>query len=161
MPEESCKAKLDLSDDDLYINCGVILYNVKRIKEKYTLNSALEVFAKEKERFTYVDQCFLNLFYKGDIGALSPEYNDIIYRVIKYTDSEIQKKNVNDIVIHFVGNIKPWKYLYNNKMYKIYWKYARKVYGDLYYFRWLFLSKILLVLSPVVVLIKRFRKVNI
>ena len=161
MPEKECLHRLGLSEEEPYVNCGVILYNVEKIKSAYSLENALTVFSKEKDKFTYVDQCFLNLFYRNDIGTIDSIYNDIIYRVNAYSKTQIEQKSKIDIILHFVGNIKPWKYLYDNKICSIYWKYGRRVYGEFYYFKWYVISHCFIIFSPIVKLIKKTRKVNI
>lgn len=160
-PEAECKSKLGLSDQDAYINSGVILYNVDLIKNRFTMNQALAFFVANESKFTYIDQCFLNLFYRNSIGYFPKKCNDVIYRINRYSKSQVKDKLDNDIIIHFVGNIKPWKYLYDSKMYKVYWKYGRCIFGSFYYYRWLILSRLLFVLKPLLKLIKKTRKNNI
>ena len=159
--EKKCKEKLGLSVNDPYVNCGVLLYNCSFLKKKYNLNDAINFFGENKEKFTYVDQCFLNLFYKDDIGILDSKFNDVVYRVNKYSRTDMKEKEKNSIILHFVGNIKPWKVLYDSKMYKIYWKYAKKIFGKFYFFRWYVVSRICFIFKPFVYFYKKTKKVNI
>lgn len=160
-PEEKCIEQLKLRDKNTYINCGVLLYNIGKIKKDYTLDGILSSFVSNQSLYTYADQCFINLFFQDDIGVIPIFYNYIIYRVLKISKS--QRKEIVDQgkIIHFVGNIKPWMYLYNNPMYKLYWKYAKSVFGNGYYLRWLFLSRLALIFQPFLNLIKKLRKKNI
>jgi lipopolysaccharide biosynthesis glycosyltransferase len=160
-PEVECKNKLGLSNQDEYINCGVILYDVNLIKNKFSLKQALVFFVKNQSKFTYIDQCFLNLFYRNSIGCFSSKYNDVIYRIKKYSKKQVKEKIDDDIVIHFVGNIKPWNYFYDSNMYKAYWKYGRCVFGSFYYYKWLFVSRIFFIFRPFMKIFKKMRKKNI
>lgn len=161
MKEKQCIEKLGLSYNDPYINCGVLLYNSEKINQNYKLNDALKFFVSNKEKFTYVDQCFLNLFYRTDIGTLDNKYNDVIYRVKKVNKEVLKQKKNEDVILHYVGNIKPWNFFYDSLMYKIYWQYAKKIYGQFYFYTWYILSKILYIFKPFIKIIKKTRKVNI
>ncbi len=156
-----CKTKLGLSKNDLYINAGVVLFNIGLIKKSSTLSNALSFFIENESKFTYVDQCFLSLFYKGQIQSLDLKYNDVIYRVKKYSKSQVLDKMSNDVIIHFVGNIKPWKVFYDSKMYKAYWKYGKSIFGSFYYFRWLVVSRICFIFKPFLKVYKKHRKAKL
>lgn len=160
-PEEKCIEKLNLNNKGIYINCGVLLYNIDRIKNNYSLDSILQAFVSNQDLYTYADQCFINMFFQDDLGTIPQAYNRIIYRVLRISKKQKQEIIEQGKVVHFVGNIKPWMYLYNNSMYKLYWKYAKPIYGGGFYIRWWLLSRIALVLQPFLNVFKRLRKKNI
>ena len=160
-PEYDCLKRLSLPISDVYINCGVLLYNIKKIVSTYKLEELLKSFISNQDKYTYADQCFINMFYHNDIGVIPKIYNHVIYRVLKNNKKNRLFISNNSAIVHFVGNIKPWMYFYNNSMYKLYWRYAKPVYGKAYYLRWFIVSRLLIIFQPILSIYKKIRKKRI
>ncbi|MDR0618122.1 MAG: hypothetical protein LBG23_05145 [Endomicrobium sp.] len=79
-----------ITKNDIYINAGVLLLNLKNLRADNVNKSWINL--AEKESFPFHDQDIINLTCKGKIVFLPPEYNFA-------TD--------NAKIIHFANN-KPW-----------------------------------------------------
>lgn len=112
-----------------YINAGVTLMNLKKIRE-----DGLEERWNElaKERLYYQDQDILNITCQGAIYHLPPEYNrfayfpDEEYRQFveegMYTQEECEKAVHRPTIIHYAGD-KPWK-RYDGNLCSLWWDYV-------------------------------------
>lgn len=112
-----------------YINAGVTLMNLKKIRE-----DGLEERWNElaKERLYYQDQDILNITCQGAIYHLPPEYNrfayfpDEEYRQFveegMYTQEECEKAIHRPTIIHYAGD-KPWK-RYDGNLCSLWWDYV-------------------------------------
>lgn len=112
-----------------YINAGVTLMNLKKIRE-----DGLEERWNElaKERLYYQDQDILNITCQGAIYHLPPEYNrfayfpDEEYRQFveegMYTQEECEKAVYRPTIIHYAGD-KPWK-RYDGNLCSLWWDYV-------------------------------------
>ncbi len=90
--------KIDIQSMDTYINVGVLVMNLKKLRD----DKMVEVFLQESERgYLFSDQDILNKVCYGKIEILPSKYNSF----------SISKKKEEDIVIqHFAGgcDVKPW-----------------------------------------------------
>ena len=136
------KKNIGLKSDDDYINAGVLLLNLKLLRN-YNISSAISLFLKQYEKkLSYADQDIMNYILKGQIGTLSPEYNlmtlvcmysyeDIISlrRPINYYSKEEMTAAVhNPKIVHFttcMRNVKPW-FQKSNHPYREYFECFKK-----------------------------------
>lgn len=115
--------RLGLSAEHIYVNSGMILFNIKKILEKFTIEDVLRIIRENQENLLYPDQDVLNIMYTKYILTVDYRYNWIC----------IPKRNnpTKDIVIyHFGGEkeYKPWNSIYIGKFGDVFWKYAISVY---------------------------------
>lgn len=119
------KRNISLQTDSTYINAGVLLINLSRLR-KVNITKALDGYMKKNAKLiNYADQDILNGVFENQIGVLNPKYNvmtiDIVhsYREICvlrrptafYSEEEIMKATANPVVIHYTTNmrtIRPW-----------------------------------------------------
>lgn len=85
-------------EDEGYFNSGVILFNLKKIRESDSERRLVNLLNTCK--FVFPDQDAMNIAYKGNIICLEPKYNalgrDDVYR--------------HPIAIrHYAGQRKPWE----------------------------------------------------
>ena len=100
---------LGLPKDNKYINAGVLLINVKKIKEDYSIEKINNFISDKKEILIMQDQDIINkLFYKK-IKIFSNIYN---YQINSYSDDKINNKAV---LIHYSDSLKPWNSNYTSK----------------------------------------------
>lgn len=156
-PEEERLNALNL-DNKIYVNSGVLIFNLDKIRNEYSKEFLLNSFINNQNKFIYLDQCFFNYQFKNDIGLLEKKYNTVVYRVKKMSTDQLISLNDEACVAHYVGKIKPWNFLYDNRGYKLYWKYAKKIYGNIFYSFWFVVSHLLYCLRPLVRVIKNRRK---
>lgn len=100
-----CHANLD--EGDIYINSGVLLMNLKKIRENNIENLVLN---RLREIDTYSDQDVINDVCKGQIKYLPLKYNIMVTRddPNSYPDKkdEYNEAVSNPVVLHYA--IKPW-----------------------------------------------------
>jgi lipopolysaccharide biosynthesis glycosyltransferase len=93
--------------NDKYINSGVLLMNLKAIKEEELDESMLYLINKNK--YDYPDQDVINLICRNRIGYVSSEYNS--------TETTGIAENIR--IMHYIRGNKGWT---NNSPYSYLWK---------------------------------------
>ena len=123
---------LKLKDINNYVNSGVLLMN---IPEMLKIDMSKEIFdlLDYYKEFLYPDQDILNLICEDKIKIIPNSWNYVVItntRLIqddyfKNLAVEFVQGIANQYVIHFLSEIKPWKY--PNMYYgHIWWDYAKK-----------------------------------
>lgn len=112
---EKYKKCIGMSDNEEYINAGVILFNLKKLREdniaeKYFKNN--EIY---KDKIKYQDQDVINITLSNKIKIIDSIYN--------FTRNDKTKNRNDAVIIHFVGAKKPWKSLSFNKLKQLYYYY--------------------------------------
>ena len=112
-----------LDKNDVYVNCGVLLIDLKRWRELNVEEKAINFIKLMAGKVHIVDQGVINAVLKGHIGLLPPEYNySLRYTGLNYwlaiTSKDINNfyneqlvKNAreNPVIVHFLGcDIRPW-----------------------------------------------------
>lgn len=112
--------------DFTYHNSGVLLMNLDKIRENYSLSFFLDKIAEKKDLLTAFDQDLINYIFFGDFITLDRELYNLPARI--YFNSGIgydEVRKANTSIVHFTGP-KPWsgKNLRTN-IERIWWDYAR------------------------------------
>lgn len=118
------KTKIGLSQDDEYINAGMVLINLKAWREHQIEQQFLDFIALYNGNVFHHDQGTMNGVCKGKIKILSPKYNvmstfftmkrkeiDIYYDMEDYYTAKDLKDAVNNpIFVHFTPAFvnRPW-----------------------------------------------------
>lgn len=82
------KRKIGLKDSDTYINAGVMLMNIKRLREMPIAERIVAFVDKYADAMTYADQEIVNGIFQGDFGILPVEY-DMQTQFVQYPYEEI------------------------------------------------------------------------
>lgn len=116
-----------------HYNTGVLLWNLKEIREHYPTNYIFDQAQRLKiDTSTFEEEVFNVLFGEDKIKAVSPEkWNYIVTHIYQfgrpkfkiYKSNEEIIKNCN--IIHYAGQ-NPWHVGAKNETFKIWWKYAKK-----------------------------------
>lgn len=101
--EINYKRKIGLSPNDIYINSGVMLLNLNKLRRdkigEKLLNNTIEL----ADIIEYQDQDIINITFKGKIKELDSKYNFASSNVLR------EKNKIKEaIIIHYTGPIKPW-----------------------------------------------------
>jgi len=126
--------RLQLGIESSYINAGVLIMDLNKIREKYN-DVFIEYMANyftRKQDIILQDQDILNLTYNNDISLLPLKWN-VNSRMFclndlehKYSISE-EMEAINDLgIIHFTDRKKPWNILCSHPLRKLYWYYRGK-----------------------------------
>ena len=122
--KKNCK-RLNLPSMKYYVNAGVLLMNIKQIRE----DNMTQKFIKLTTRtYDFQEQDILNIACYGKILTLPPKYNALITRLKEnnllrnlYSEQDIIEANNSPHIIHYIGVKKPWK-SFDVYMEKYWWK---------------------------------------
>ena len=127
--EKNCK-RLNLSSMKQYVNAGVLLMNLRKIRE----DNMVQKFKKLANRnYDSQDQDVLNVACYGKILTLPPKYNAMVMRLEEnnpllrhlYSEKDIIEANDSPHIIHFANKKKPWNSI-GIYMEKFWWNIAKK-----------------------------------
>lgn len=100
--KETDLRRLNLPVGYKYINSGMLLVNIEKLRKNYTAEKIAELILKNREILIYPDQDFINKFFVGDIKLIDRKYN-LLAKDIRY--EELEEK---PLIIHYAGSVKPW-----------------------------------------------------
>lgn len=136
------KQNIGLDGNDAYINAGVLLINVNKLR-KLDVKGLIDAYMKKYEKLiNYADQDILNGVFKKEIGVLSPVYDLMTivsvysYDEIKvlraptnyYSKQEIEESTSSPVIIHYTSNmrtIRPWYSNTNHPLAKVFDTYLK------------------------------------
>lgn len=132
---------LGISEEDNYINAGMLYVNLKKWREDNVEDKFIEFIMNNQNRYYQHDQGIINNTFKDNIKIISPKYNlqgyfqFMSYKVSKkfsgidndyYSKEIIDEARKNPVFLHFfaTGFFRPWQ---NEKhpYAKLYKKYAK------------------------------------
>lgn len=113
---ESVDHKRILGLGGLYINAGVILFNLDEMR-KTNISEKLFKLTAEND-YKYQDQDAINVAFTGKIKEL-----DCIYNFKRDHQRTFPEKVPSAKIIHYVGPSKPWKKFTLNSVKLLYYKY--------------------------------------
>ena len=115
---ESVGYKKTLGIDGVYINAGVILFNLDEMRK---IDIAEKLFKLTAENnFKYQDQDAINVAFNGKMKEL-----DCIYNFKRAHQKAFPEKVPSAKIIHYVGPNKPWRKFSLNRLKRIYFKYKK------------------------------------
>ncbi len=114
------RKKLIDCDDDTYINSGVLMMNLRKIRERGSLfELVVDWMLKNRELLLAPDQDALNSLFHGDIKFADRKFN------VFNTDEFFQECMIHALLT------KPWAHLTGKQSDRIYWKmYTRNAWGE-------------------------------
>ena len=116
-----------------YVQSGVLVFNLEKIRYDNKTNLMINLFAKYQS-LVFHDQDILNIAFQGEMKLLDIRYNFYDPRnqllhgnlgASEYSEYELAK--YNPAIIHFTGGDKPWNFKKNYFLcyYKEYFKYLQ------------------------------------
>lgn len=121
-------SKVPRAIDDKYINSGVLLMNMRRLREDAFWERSKYIYKEFEHQITWPDQCIINKYAEGRKVILDQRWNRQIF-----TDKtrEREFKELADpqksSILHFVGAVKPWQNWCNPNIKSFWWSYAKDV----------------------------------
>jgi lipopolysaccharide biosynthesis glycosyltransferase/Flp pilus assembly protein TadD len=93
-----------------YFNSGVLLFDLVHPELEMALDRSIAFAIEKQHLLTMVDQCALNVGFKGNAASLSPEFNFFI------RDSErLEIPSEVPVVTHYTAHPKPWDPSYQSR----------------------------------------------
>ncbi len=117
---------LELSENSSYFNAGIQVINLKYWRVNAVGEKALLFIAEHPDKVFSADQDALNHVINGNFHALSPWWNTAVaYDAVfsNYPAKQLRQAVEHPCVIHIAGSCKPWHYMCDKKMQRLYWKY--------------------------------------
>ena len=119
------KDKIGIVKNGSYINAGVLLMNLNKLREFDIRKMIADFVDKYESAISYADQDILNGIFKGIFGVLPPQYDLMTlvsvysYKELEqirhpdnyYTEDEIEYSKKSPRIIHYTTcmlNIRPW-----------------------------------------------------
>lgn len=106
--------RLDMDEDSPYINSGVMLMNLKRLRQEQNFDEVFDFIERRKSFLMLPDQDIISSLYGTKILALDPfRYNmtEVLYKQHAPFEKSLNLDWIrsNSVVIHYCGRNKPWK----------------------------------------------------
>lgn len=100
-----------LEGDGLYFNAGVLLLDLRKIREGGEFKQALALLIEDRERYELADQDALNVVFWRKWKALPARWN--FQRALLYAGIDVQtdvtvEPGFDPAIIHFTSSQKPW-----------------------------------------------------
>ena len=113
--------ELGLRPDAKYFNAGVMVMNVGRWRRQRVTERALEYLKRYAAEVSFWDQEGLNAVLSGEWGELDPVWNwtASVGRV-----DDVRNTNPAAKIVHFNGNLKPWRYDGRQTYYRRYYEHV-------------------------------------
>lgn len=115
------KTSLGMAPDEIYINAGVILFNLAQMRADDMVNKLFAVQRQWQERILFQDQDVLNLAFRHHLKAVDSIYN----YMIQNAKAEPRKRSLAAI-IHYNGRRKPWHQDCRHKLRRLWQRYYTK-----------------------------------
>lgn len=106
--------RLDMDEDSPYINSGVMLMNLRRLRLEQNIQEVFLYIEKYKNKLILPDQDIISALYGSKIISLDPYRYNMTERLFAlnprndaWFDLDWVRKNAT--IIHYCGRNKPWK----------------------------------------------------
>jgi lipopolysaccharide biosynthesis glycosyltransferase len=175
---QSMKETIGMGQHDAYFNSGVILMDLEGWRRQQTVKKMLDFYGEHSGSLFACDQDTINGVLKGKIKPLSPRYNFFTnYRYFHYKTLVSQcrayeqtgkedfcQAKKKPVIIHYLGDERPWIYGNHNYYRKAYlhylgktpWKGMEPVKGKWMYMQlWWCFNKVSFLCPPLRLLISR------
>lgn len=133
--KKSYQETLGLNPEFRYFNSGVMVFDLKKMRETQTEKKFIEIYKRQGETLKYPDQDILNLAYEKDgYKMLQLRWNltSHFYRnnpkdTPEFPIEEIKEALSNPAVAHYTGRHKPWNVFQGcrHPYWEYYWKYLK------------------------------------
>lgn len=109
-----------------YFNAGVLLLNLKKMREDDIFTKFISFIKKYPEKIRFADQCVLNANFSNNIKFLDAYWNFQHLPFLKDIEKKY-KQNKNKVkILHFVSDKKPWLFNKDFEFIFMYYKYLFK-----------------------------------
>ena len=123
--------RLNIPSQFGYFNSGVLLMNLKKLREEKFTSKAIEYIRDNFNKIVHHDQDVLNalLFDKKIFIPLTQNMMDVFSQEKPFIQqkylSELNNCKNDSVIAHFAGKLKPWMCWIKSPFYKEYYKYLK------------------------------------
>lgn len=127
--------RLKLGNDANYINAGVMIFNIKEIKNKYPNISSeyIETYYSYRKYIILQDQDIINIKFNDEIYILPMKWN-MSGRIFEKNELDYKYRKEDIIaalddmgILHFTDRRKPWSAQSMHPLKSLYWSYRRRI----------------------------------
>lgn len=124
--------RLGLPSGHCYFNAGVLLLDLRRLREMDLFSEAVKTFEQHASRITLQDQDILNLLFSERTWRLPLRYNAgaslyVFNRLTpSYSDAEARAAAADPAILHFTDAKKPWSRNCVHPLREVYWFYRNQ-----------------------------------
>lgn len=111
--------RLGMEEESAYINSGVMLMNLKELREKQNIKEVMSFVAKRRRYLTLPDQDIITALYGNKTGLIDTMKYNLSDRTLSFYNADLNNKRIdlkwiraNTAIIHYYGLQKPWKKTY-------------------------------------------------
>ena len=109
--------RLDMDEESPYVNSGVMLMNLERLRKEQNYEDVFRFIEKQKSKLILPDQDIISSLYGTKIYEINSfRYNMTESMYQKHSmfekDLNLQWVRENSVIIHYCGRNKPWKDTY-------------------------------------------------
>lgn len=116
------KFRLTISKSRHYINAGVMLMNIEKMRQELTAEKVFSSVKKNYFRLFLADQDVINILYDGKIGTYSEYVINLDERCYSRLCRSMSQEKAFEfvknytVIVHYNGKEKPWKSEYNGRL---------------------------------------------
>lgn len=111
-----------------YFCSGMLLMNLKQMKERYTFHYYMDIFDKIREQVILPDQDLLNYVHYKNVLLVDEWTYNLFTQTAHQSGMTYEQAKENVAILHFTGQAKPWTInLIRYDIEKIWWEYARRL----------------------------------
>lgn len=123
------RIRLRMDSNDVYINSGVMLMNIKLLRKEQNREDVYNFIKKYKNKLMLPDQDVISGLYANKILPLDPYVYNMTEKLLNqtYFMPHINERWIkeNSVIIHYCGKNKPWKKDYKGTLNKFYDEYSK------------------------------------
>lgn len=126
LPDSTGKRGIALAQGDTYINSGVLLMDLERLRADDLPGQAERIYAKHREEIMWLDQCILNKYAEGRKRLLDRRWNYLVlpnWMKVDVLTGALARGEAS--VVHYIGRIKPWHKWCNPRMAEVWMRHAK------------------------------------
>ena len=122
--------RLDLDEDDSLINSGVMLMNLRKLRQEQDREAIFAYIRQNKAALLLPDQDIISALHAGQIKLIDPYIYNMTERLFAWRPHSeawlnLQWVQQNSCIIHFCGRNKPWNKGYLGTLGSVYWEAVR------------------------------------
>ena len=118
--EQAFKKRLSLNQ---YCNAGVMLFNLKKIREENLVKQMIEYTTNHADSIPFQDQDVINIIFQKGTKVLDGKWNVQLAYYDKYNDITDNYLKFTGKILHYICEQKPWHYEYKSLYKKYFFKY--------------------------------------
>lgn len=113
---------LGMANSDVYVNSGVLLHNLEKIRADKKSKELFTDTFNLKEIIKYADQDVINYTYRGSIKEVDNIYNF----GPSYVRHQFSKRH-EAVIVHYLGRTKPWRKWSPFRLHEVYYRFEKQM----------------------------------